>query len=206
MKKTSIGFAMTGSFCTFERVLKQMEALVRRGYEGVPVLSFNAGMLDTRFKTAEHLRARIVEITGNEPIDTLAGAEPIGPKKMTAVFLIAPGTGNSLAKLAGGIYDTPALLGAKSHLRNDRPLVLAVSTNDGLGAAAQNIGRLLNVRNIYFVPFGQDDPVKKPVSLVADFTLLPQAIALAAFRAAAVAGAVQGRPCGLTWGGARLKL
>ena len=177
MKKTSIGFAMTGSFCTFERVLKQMEALVRRGYEVVPVLSFNAGMLDTRFMTAEHLRARIVEITGNEPIDTLAGAEPIGPKKMTDVFLIAPG--NSLAKLAGGIYDTPALLGAKSHLRNDRPLVLAVSTNDGLGAAAQNIGRLLNVRNIYFVPFGQDDPVKKPRSLVADFSQIPRTIAAA---------------------------
>ena len=169
----------TGSFCTFERVLKQMEALVRRGYEVVPVLSFNAGMLDTRFMTAEHLRARIVEITGNEPIDTLAGAEPIGPKKMTDVFLIAPATGNSLAKLAGGIYDTPALLGAKSHLRNDRPLVLAVSTNDGLGAAAQNIGRLLNVRNIYFVPFGQDDPVKKPRSLVADFSQIPRTIAAA---------------------------
>jgi len=179
MKKTSIGFAMTGSFCTFERVLKQMEALVRRGYEVVPVLSFNAGMLDTRFMTAEHLRARIVEITGNEPIDTLAGAEPIGPKKMTDVFLIAPATGNSLAKPAGGIYDTPALLGAKSHLRNDRPLVLAVSTNDGLGAAAQNIGRLLNVRNIYFVPFGQDDPVKKPRSLVADFSQIPRTIAAA---------------------------
>lgn len=179
MKKTSIGFAMTGSFCTFERVLKQMETLVRRGYEVVPVLSFNAGMLDTRFMTAEHLRARIVEITGNEPIDTLAGAEPIGPKKMTDVFLIAPATGNSLAKLAGGIYDTPALLGAKSHLRNDRPLVLAVSTNDGLGAAAQNIGRLLNVRNIYFVPFGQDDPVKKPRSLVADFNQIPRTIAAA---------------------------
>ena len=179
MKKTSIGFAMTGSFCTFERVLKQMEALVRRGYEVVPVLSFNAGMLDTRFMTAEHLRARIVEITGNEPIDTLAGAEPIGPKKMTDVFLIAPATGNSLAKLAGGIYDTPPLLGAKSHLRNDRPLVLAVSTNAGLGAAAQNIGRLLNVRNIYFVPFGQDDPVKKPRSLVADFSQIPRTIAAA---------------------------
>lgn len=179
MKKTSIGFAMTGSFCTFERVLKQMEALVRRGYEVVPVLSFNAGMLDTRFMTAEHLRARIVEITGNEPIDTLAGAEPIGPKKMTDVFLIAPATGNSLAKLAAGIYDTPVLLGAKSHLRNDRPLVLAVSTNDGLGAAAQNIGRLLNVRNIYFVPFGQDDPVKKPRSLVADFSQIPRTIAAA---------------------------
>ena len=179
MKKTSIGFAMTGSFCTFERVLKQMEALVRRGYEVLPVLSFNAGTLDTRFMTAEHLRARIVEITGNEPIDTLAGAEPIGPKKMTDVFLIAPATGNSLAELAAGIYDTPVLLGAKSHLRNDRPLVLAVSTNDGLGAAAQNIGRLLNVRNIYFVPFGQDDPVKKPRSLVADFSQIPRTIAAA---------------------------
>ena len=179
MKKTSIGFAMTGSFCTFERVLKKMEALVRRGYEVLPVLSFNAGTLDTRFMTAEHLRARIVEITGNEPIDTLAGAEPIGPKKMTDVFLIAPATGNSLAKLAAGIYDTPVLLGAKSHLRNDRPLVLAVSTNDGLGAAAQNIGRLLNVRNIYFVPFGQDDPVKKPRSLVADFSQIPRTIAAA---------------------------
>lgn len=179
MKKTSIGFAMTGSFCTFERVLKQMEALVRRGYEVLPVLSFNAGTLDTRFMTAEHLRARIVEITGNEPIDTLAGAEPIGPKKMTDVFLIAPATGNSLAKLAAGIYDTPVLLGAKSHLRNDRPLVLAVSTNDGLGAAAQNIGRLLNARNIYFVPFGQDDPVKKPRSLVADFSQIPRTITAA---------------------------
>jgi len=98
---------------------------------------------------------------------------------MTDVFLIAPATGNSLAKLAGGIYDTPVLLGAKSHLRNDRPLVLAVSTNDGLGAAAQNIGRLLNVRNIYFVPFGQDDPVKKPRSLVADFSQIPRTIAAA---------------------------
>lgn len=179
MKKTTIGFAMTGSFCTFERVLKQMEALVRRGYEVLPVLSFNAGMLDTRFMTAEHLRARIVEITGNEPIDTLTGAEPIGPKKMSDVFLIAPATGNSLAKLAGGIFDTPALLGAKSHLRNDRPLVLAVSTNDGLGTAAQNIGRLLNMRNIYFVPFGQDDPVKKPRSLVADFAQIPRTVAAA---------------------------
>ena len=168
MKKTTIGFAMTGSFCTFGR-----------GYEVLPVLSFNAGTLDTRFMTAEHLRARIVEITGNEPIDTLTGAEPIGPKKMSDVFLIAPATGNSLAKLAGGIFDTPALLGAKSHLRNYRPLVLAVSTNDGLGTAAQNIGRLLNMRNIYFVPFGQDDPVKKPRSLVADFAQIPRTVAAA---------------------------
>ena len=170
MKKTSIGFAMTGSFCTFERVLKQMEALVRRGYEVLPVLSFNAGALDTRFMTAEHLRARIVEITGNEPIDTLAGAEPIGPKKMTDVFLIAPATGNSLAKLASGIFDTPALLGAKSHLRNGRPVVIALSTNDALSGSAPAIAELLNRKNYYFVPFGQDDAQGKPTSLQADFS------------------------------------
>ncbi len=179
MKKTTIGFAMTGSFCTFERVLKQMEALVRRGYDVLPILSFNAAELDTRFMTAEHLRARIVEITGNEPIDSLVGAEPIGPRKMSDVYLIAPATGNSLSKLANGQFDTPALLGAKSHLRNDRPLVLAVSTNDGLGTAAQNIGRLLGWRNVYFVPFGQDDPIRKPRSLVADFAQIPRTIAAA---------------------------
>ncbi|MCI5955826.1 MAG: dipicolinate synthase subunit B [Clostridiales bacterium] len=179
MKKTSIAFAMTGSFCTFERVLAQMEELVRRGYDVLPVLSFHAGGLDTRFMTAEHLRGRIVEITGHEPIDTLTAAEPIGPKRMSDVYLIAPATGNSLAKLVNGVFDTPALLGAKSHLRNERPLVLAVSTNDGLSSAAQNIGRLLNWRNVYFVPFGQDDPVKKPRSLVADFTQIPRTIAAA---------------------------
>lgn len=179
MKKTTIAFAMTGSYCTFERGLAQMEELVRRGYDVLPVLSFNAGEIDTRFMTAEHLRARVVEITGHEPVDTMTGAEPIGPKRMSDVYLIAPATGNSLAKLVNGIYDTPVLLGAKSHLRNERPLVLAVSTNDGLSMAAQNIGRLLMWRNVYFVPFGQDDPVKKPRSLVADFTLIPRTIAAA---------------------------
>ena len=179
MKKTTIAFAMTGSYCTFERVLAQMEKLVQRGYEVLPVLSFHAGELDTRFMTAEHLRSRIVEITGHEPIDTLQTAEPIGPKRLCDVYLMAPATGNSLAKLANGIFDTPALLGAKSHLRNEKPLVLAVSTNDALSSAAQNIGRLLNWRNVYFVPFGQDDPVKKPRSLVADFTQIPRTIAAA---------------------------
>lgn len=179
MKKTSIGFAMTGSFCTFEVVLKQMEELVRRGYEVLPILSFNAAQCDTRFMTAEHLRERILAITGNEPIDTLQGAEPIGPRGMTDIYLIAPATGNTMAKLAGGIFDTPALLGAKSHLRNERPLVLAVSTNDGLSSAAQNIGRLLNLRNLYFVPFRQDDPIKKPRSLVADFAQIPKTISAA---------------------------
>lgn len=179
MKPLTIGFALTGSFCTFERALGQMEALVKRGYDVLPVVSFNAGSLDTRFMTAQHLRERIREITGKEPIDSLVCAEPIGPKKLCDVYVIAPATGNSLSKLANGQFDTPALLGAKSHLRNDRPLVLAVSTNDGLGAAAQNIGRLLSWRNVYFVPFGQDDPVKKPRSLVADFEQIPRTITAA---------------------------
>lgn len=179
MKKTTVAFAMTGSYCTFDRVLVQMEKLVQRGYDVLPVLSFHAGDVDTRFMTAEHLRSRIVEITGHQPIDTLTAAEPIGPKRLCDLYLMAPATGNSLAKLANGIYDTPALLGAKSHLRNEKPLVLAVSTNDALSIAAQNIGRLLNWRNVYFVPFGQDDPVKKPRSLVADFTQIPRTIAAA---------------------------
>ena len=160
MKKTAIAWALTGSYCTFERVLAQMEGMVRRGYEVLPVLSFHAGSLDTRFMTAEHLRDRLIALTGKEPVDTLQTAEPIGPKRLSDVYVMAPATGNSLAKLADGIFDTPALLGAKSHLRNERPLVLAVSTNDGLAMAAQNIGRLLMWRNVFFVPFGQDDPVR----------------------------------------------
>lgn len=179
MKKLSIGFALTGSFCTFERAIAQMEELVRRGYEVLPVLSFNACGMDTRFMAAHDLRERVQRITGHEPIDTLTAAEPIGPKRMCDVYVIAPITGNSLSKLANGQFDTPAMLGAKSHLRNEKPLVLAVSTNDGLGAAAQNIGRLLQWRNVYFVPFGQDDPIKKPRSLVADFEQIPRTIAAA---------------------------
>lgn len=179
MKKLSIGFALTGSFCTFERALAQMEELVRRGYDVLPVLSFHAGGLDTRFMAAHEVRERVQHITGHEPIDSLTAAEPIGPKRMCDVYVMAPITGNSLSKLANGQFDTPALLGAKSHLRNEKPLVLAVSTNDGLGTAAQNIGRLLQWRNVYFVPFGQDDPIKKPRSLVADFDQLPRTIAAA---------------------------
>ncbi|MBE5813639.1 MAG: dipicolinate synthase subunit B [Clostridiales bacterium] len=176
MKKTSVGFAMTGSFCTFEAVLEQMRELVRRDYDVLPVLSFNAARLDTRFMEAASLHSELKKITGKEPIETLQAAEPIGPKKMTDVYLIAPATGNTLAKLVNGIFDTPALLGAKSHLRNDRPLVLAVSTNDALGTAAQNIGRLMVWRNVYFVPFRQDDALRKPRSLVADFSLIPKTV------------------------------
>ncbi|MEA5015538.1 MAG: dipicolinate synthase subunit B [Candidatus Limiplasma sp.] len=176
MKKTSIGFALTGSFCTIEKTLEQMEELVRRGYEVQPIFSYNVALLDTRFQTAQSIWDRAQEITGKEPFTTLQQVEPIGPKRLTDVYIMAPATGNSLAKLAAAVYDTPALLGAKSHLRNDRPLVLAVSTNDGLSTAAQNIGRLLAQRNVYFVPFTQDDPFHKPRSLVADFSLIPKTI------------------------------
>jgi len=179
MKKTTVGFALTGSFCTFDAVLAQMEELVKRDYDVLPILSYHAAKLDTRFMTAQHLHERLRAITGRDPIETLQEAEPIGPKKMTDVYLIAPATGNTLAKLANGIFDTPALLGAKSHLRNDRPLVLAVSTNDALSSAAQNIGRLLMWRNVYLVPFRQDHALKKPRSLVADFSLIPKTIASA---------------------------
>lgn len=179
MKKTTVGFALTGSFCTFDAVLAQMEELVKRDYDVLPILSYHAAQLDTRFMTAQHLHERLRAITGRDPIETLQEAEPIGPKKMTDIYLIAPATGNTLAKLANGIFDTPALLGAKSHLRNDRPLVLAVSTNDALSSAAQNIGRLLMWRNVYLVPFRQDHALKKPRSLVADFSLIPKTIASA---------------------------
>lgn len=179
MKKICIGYALTGSYCTFERTLKQMAELVKRGYEVLPIVSEHAGELDTRFMSAEHLEKRIVEITGHKPLRTLQQVEPIGPKRLTDVYLIAPATGNTLAKLVNGIFDTPALLGAKSHIRNEAPLVIAVSTNDGLGAAAQNIGKLMTWRNVYFVPFSQDDPVKKPRSLVADFSQIPKTIAAA---------------------------
>ena len=150
MKKTTVGFAMTGSYCTFEKNLAQMEELVRRGYEVLPILSYNAGELDTRFMTAEHLRERLVSITGHEPIDTLQAAEPLGPKKMTDLYLISPASGNTLAKLVNGIYDTPVLLGAKSHLRvaqrilcsfpSGRPGEKAPFAGGGFCADSENAG------------------------------------------------------------------
>lgn len=176
MKKTTVGFAMTGSFCTFDAVLAQMRELVRRDYDVIPILSYNAAQLDTRFMEAAQLHRELKSITGRDPIQTLQQAEPIGPEKMTDIYLLAPATGNTIAKLVNGIFDTPALLGAKSHMRNDRPLVVAVSTNDALSSAAQNIGRLLMWRNVYLVPWRQDNAMKKPRSLVADFSLIPKTI------------------------------
>ena len=178
-----IGYCLTGSFCTFAKSLEALEALVRAGHTITPIMSQTAYTTDTRFGDAVDIQNRLIAITGNSIIHTIAQAEPVGPKKMFDVLAIVPCTGNTLAKLAAGITDTAVTMAAKSHLRNERPLVLAVSTNDGLGIAAQNIGRLMAWRSVYFVPFRQDDPVKKPRSLVADFAqILPAAEAALAGR------------------------
>lgn len=175
-----IAFALTGSFCTLASAVQAMQALRAAGAELLPVLSFHVRDMDSRFGTAAFWRERIMEAAGHgRVIDTIEAAEPIGPQKMADLLVIAPLTGNSTAKLALGITDTPVLMAAKSHLRNQRPVVLAVSSNDGLSGSAKNIGLLLNTRNIYFVPFGQDDPQRKPNSLVADMSKLPETVAAA---------------------------
>ena len=166
----NIGFALTGSFCTFSKVVPEIKRLTEHGAEVYPVMSEMASVTDTRFGTAQDFINEIKSITGRPIINSIKGAEPIGPKHYLDALVIAPCTGNTLAKLANGITDTPVTMAAKAHLRNGGPIVIAVSTNDGLGGSAKNIGLLMNMKNIYFVPFGQDDPVKKPNSLVADMT------------------------------------
>ena len=163
-----IGFVLTGSFCTFQKVIPKIKDLVSKETEVIPIMSYNAYNLDTKFGNAKDFIDEIEKITGKEIIHTIQGAEPIGPKKMTDVMIIAPASGNTMAKLAGDIIDTPALMAAKSHLRNNRPLVIAPSTNNGLKGNAVNIGKLLNLKNYYFVPFKQDNPITKPGSLVFD--------------------------------------
>ena len=173
MKNKNIGFGITGSFCTFHRILPVMEELAKEN-QVYPVLSPAAREWDTRFFKASEFRAAVEGICQRGSITTVVQAEPLGPKNMADLMLIAPCTGNTLARLAAGITDGPVTMAAKSLLRGGRPVVIALSTNDGLGASAANIGRLLNTRNYYFVPFRQDDPIAKPNSLQADFTqLLP---------------------------------
>ncbi len=175
-----LGFAMTGSFCTFARVLDVLEDMARSGdYEITPILSDHAAGMDTRFGEAAALIARLAECTGRAPLRTIQQAEPIGPQGLFDVLAVAPCTGNTLAKLAHSIIDTPVAMAVKSHLRRDRPVVLAVSTNDGLAGSAANLGMLLCRRHYYFVPFGQDAPFAKPRSLVADMEQLPGTIAAA---------------------------
>ena len=174
-----IGFAITGSFCTYGLIVPVIESLVKAGAQVWPILSFNAAKLDTRFFKADDLKKILIEITGNDIIDDLVKAEPIGPKKMLDLVIIAPCTGNTLAKLALGITDTPVLLAAKAHLRNAQPVLIAVSTNDALSANAKNLGLLLNTRHVFFVPYRQDDSVKKCTSVVADMSQIENAAKLA---------------------------
>lgn len=176
MNKIKVGFAICGSFCTFEKAKEQIQFLIQKNIEVIPLMSFNAYITDTRFGKADSHVKEIEEMCGRKVIASLTDAEPVGPKKMFDIMLIEPCTGNTIAKLASGITDTPVTLAAKAHLRNDRPLLIAVSTNDALSMAATNIGKLLNNRNVYFVPMKQDDCEKKPRSVVADFTKTYDAI------------------------------
>lgn len=176
MNGITVGFAMCGSFCTFSKALEQMEKLAELGYDILPIMSFNAYNTDTRFGKAEDIRNKVESICGKKIINTIKDAEPIGPKKMTDIMLIAPCTGNTIAKLSYAITDTPVTMAAKSHLRQGKPLLISIATNDALGASAQNIGRMLNTRHVYFVPFSQDNAEKKPNSLVAHFDLIPKSI------------------------------
>lgn len=170
-----IGFALCGSFCTYAKVFPIME-LLSRDHTVTPIFSDSSATIDCRFGDSREHMQTATEICGVQPICTITDAEPIGPKQLFDVLVIAPCTGNTLAKLSHSIADGPVTMAAKSHLRNGRPVVVAVSTNDGLAGAAENIGRLLARKHYYFVPFGQDDPVHKPTSLVADFGLIPLAL------------------------------
>lgn len=174
-----IGFALTGSFCTFSAVLPVVETLVSRGCEVTPILSPHAATLDTRFGTATLWRDRLCEVTQREPIDSIVAAEPIGPKKLFDIMVVAPCTGNTLAKLAHGVTDTTVTMAVKSHLRGEKPVVLAVSTNDALSGSAANLGTLLNRKHYFFVPMRQDAPFAKPRSLVADMARIPETIGAA---------------------------
>ena len=168
LKGKKIGFVLTGSFCTFHKVIPKIKELIKKEAEILPIMSFNSYHLDTKFGKAKDFIKEIEEITKRQIIHTIMDAEPIGPKKMTDVMVIAPCSGNTMAKLACDIIDTPATMAAKSHLRNNRPIVIAPSTNNGLSGNAENIGKLLNRKNYYFVPFKQDNPITKPRSIVFD--------------------------------------
>ena len=171
----TIGFALCGSFCTYSKVFPIMEELAD-GYTLIPIFSQVAYTTDSRFGSAQAHIQRAAQICGSEPLHTISQVEPIGPKKLLDALIIAPCTGNTLAKLAHSIADSPVTMAAKSHLRNGRPVLIAVSTNDALAGAAENIGKLIGRKHYYFVPFGQDDPIGKPTSMVADFQKIPQAL------------------------------
>lgn len=179
MDKITLGFALCGSFCTFRTTIEIMKNLSESDFNIVPIMSFNASSIDTRFGNSSDFINEIESICNKKIIKTLFDAEPIGPKKTLDALLIEPCTGNTLGKLANGIADTPVTLAAKAHLRNERPLIIAVSTNDALATSASNIGSLLNRKNIFFVPMRQDDPNNKTRSIVADFTKTEESIRFA---------------------------
>lgn len=174
-EKTRMGFALCGSFCTFGAVIAELERLAEE-FDIYPIMSLNAVIVDSRFGDPRSFISRIEKACGREVIARLSDAEPIGPGRMLDVLVVAPVTGNTIAKIAAGIADTPVTLAVKSHLRNQRPVVLAVSTNDGLSGNARNIGLLMARKHFYFVPFGQDDPHNKPYSLIADFSKIGETV------------------------------
>jgi dipicolinate synthase subunit B len=174
-----IGFALTGSFCTLAAVMPQIEKLVQAGAEVFPIISSAVAETDTRFGKARDWLEKLRKITGRVPWNSIVEVEPIGPKGLLDLLIVAPCTGNTMAKLALGITDSPVLMASKAQLRNERPVLLGISTNDALGANASQLGKLLNKSNLYFVPFAQDDPLKKPSSLVAKMDLLMESANLA---------------------------
>jgi len=174
-----VGFAFCGSFCTFSKAMDALEKVKARFGDVTPIVSETSAALDTRFGNAHDFMREMERICDKRVIDTIRKAEPLGPKKLLDALVICPCTGNTLGKLAAGIADSSVTLAAKAHLRNGRPLIIAVSTNDGLASSAKSIGTLLDKKHVYFVPFRQDDPAEKPTSLVADFSLVPQTVAAA---------------------------
>lgn len=176
MEQIRVGFAFCGSFCTYDRAMEALEKVAARYGDVTPIVSERSAATDTRFGNAHDFMREMERICDKRVVDTIKKAEPIGPKKLLDVLVICPCTGNTLAKLASGVTDSSVTMAAKAHLRNGKPLVIAVSTNDALAASAKNIGELMARKQIYFVPFRQDDPVKKPASAVADFTLVPDAV------------------------------
>ena len=179
MKQLNVGFAITGSFCTFSKTKKIIKQLVNENMNVLPIMSYNSYNEDTRFGNANEFIMDIENITGNKIIHTIQEAEPIGPKNLTDILIVLPATGNTIAKLANGLTDTPVTMAIKSHLRNNKPLIIAISTNDGLSGNAENIGNLLNRKNYYFVPFRQDNPITKPNSLAFDENYISKTIEFA---------------------------
>lgn len=175
MKKKRVGLALCGSYCTYEKLFNQLEKLSKK-YELVPIMSDTAAATDSRFGAAEDFKERLFAMTGRYPVESIVEAEPLGPALPMDALIIAPCTGNTMAKLAHGITDSAVTMAAKAHLRNGKPLVIAFSTNDGLTGSAQNIAALFNRKNVYLVPYGQDDYAKKPYSLASDFALLDAAL------------------------------